>query len=163
MAPRKTAAQKAAEAEQVEAPEQDKDKQLSTVRDDKSGKLLTIQQLKNKLRNEAEREVLDKHKSEVVTITAAKYKEHGLEYVRRLSDKEKAAKQIEELYAQYPELRPQLEQQQAQAEQPAVTTRAQREQFDELTVEADQDHEGYADYPRVYDDGAPFSDEHGDQ
>lgn len=132
MAARKTAAQKAAEAAEREEytgiPEHhedanevasDKDKKdLSSVKDEKTGKFLTIQQLKNKLRNEAEREVLDKHKAEVVSITAAKYKEHNLEYVRRLSDEEKAAKQIEELYAQFPHLRPQAEQQSAQEEVP---------------------------------------------
>lgn len=78
----------------------------------------TVQQLKNRLRNEAEREVLNDHKDEVIAKTEAKYKEHNLEYVRRLSDEEKAAKQIEELYAQFPHLRPQAEQQSAQEEVP---------------------------------------------
>jgi hypothetical protein len=130
MAARKTAAQKAAEAAEREeytgipeghveeapmAPAK-ADATLSKVKDEKTGKFLTIQQLKNKLRNEAEREVLDTHKAEVVTITAAKYKEHNLEYVRRLTEEEKAAEQIEKLYAQFPHLRPQVEQQQAQEE-----------------------------------------------
>jgi hypothetical protein len=119
MAARKTAAQKAAEAAEREeyttygdVPEEapmapaKADATLSKVKDDKTGKFLTIQQLKNKLRNEAEREVLDTHKAEVVTITAAKYKEHNLEYVRRLTEEEKAAEQIEKLYAQFPHLRP---------------------------------------------------------
>jgi hypothetical protein len=66
----------------------------------------TVQQLKNRLRNEAEREVLNNHKDEVIKITAAKYDEHGLDYVRRLSDEEKAAKAIEEYYRQFPNLRP---------------------------------------------------------
>jgi hypothetical protein len=124
MAARKTAAQKAAEAAEREAyttyPEDHgeepdtKDDNLSEVTDEKTGKRLTIQQLKNKLRNEAEREVLDAHKDEVVTITAAKYKKHGLKYVRRLSEAEKAQKTIEDLYAQFPQLRPQVLQQQAQ-------------------------------------------------
>jgi hypothetical protein len=133
MAARKTAAQKAAEAaereeyttygdvpEEAPAAPAKADAVLSKVKDDKTGKFLTIQQLKNKLRNEAEREVLDTHKAEVVTITAAKYKEHNLEYVRRLTEEEKAAEQIEKLYAQFPHLRPQVEQQQAQAEEPLV-------------------------------------------
>lgn len=110
MAARKTAAQKAAEAAERDeytgtgtaAPEQDAN--LTDVRDDK-GRRLTVQQLKNKLRNEAEREVLDTHKAEVVTITAAKYKVHNLEYVRRLSDEEKAAKDIADRLNQFPELR----------------------------------------------------------
>jgi hypothetical protein len=113
MATRKTAAQKAAEAAQREAettyPEaaapQSTDTHLTEVRDDK-GKQLTVQQLKNKLRNEAEREVLDTHKDEVIKITAAKYKVHNLDYVRRLTEEEKAAKAIEEYYAKFPNLRP---------------------------------------------------------
>jgi hypothetical protein len=68
----------------------------------------SIQQLKNRLRNEAEREVLNNHKDEVIKITAAKYAEHNLEYVRRLTDEEKAQKAIEDYLAQYPELRQKL-------------------------------------------------------
>lgn len=69
----------------------------------------TVQQLKNRLRNEAEREVLNKYKPEVIKLTEAKYDEHGLEYVRRLTDEEKAAKEIEEALAKYPSLRKQFE------------------------------------------------------
>lgn len=65
----------------------------------------TVQQLKNRLRNEAEREVLNDHKDEVIAKTEAKYKEHNLEYVRRLSDEEKAQKAIEDNLAKYPGLR----------------------------------------------------------
>lgn len=68
----------------------------------------TVQQLKNRLRNEAEREVLNAHKDEVITKTEAKYKEHGLEYVRRLSDEEKAAKEIADNLEKYPGLREQM-------------------------------------------------------
>lgn len=71
-----------------------------------TGKKETVQQLKNRLRNEAEREVLNAHKAEVIKITEAKYDEHGLEYVRRLSEEEKAAKTIEEMYQKFPNLRP---------------------------------------------------------
>lgn len=120
MAARKSAAQKAAEAaERDEYTGKDEastqDDNLTAVVDEK-GKKLTIQQLKNKLRNEAEREVLDTHKDEVIKITAAKYKVHNLDYVRRLSEEEKAAKAIEEYYVKFPKLRPQLQQQQAQRE-----------------------------------------------
>ena len=96
MATRKTAAQKAAEAaerdeyagttiekinteQQVEAPAEPTTKKE------------TVPQLKNRLRNEAEREVLNNHKAE---------------YVRRLTEEEKAAKVIEELYEKFPQLRP---------------------------------------------------------
>lgn len=99
----------------------------------------TVQQLKNRLRNEAEREVLNNHKDEVISITQAKYDEHGLEYVRRLSDKEKAAKEIAEKINQFPELRAlfapvgasytaSVEQQQQQFEQGYAYAYLQREE-----------------------------------
>jgi hypothetical protein len=81
------------------------DSALSDVKDEKTGKFLSIQQLKNKLRNEAEREVLDAHRSEVIERTAQKYKAHNIEYVRRLSDEEKAAKEIAESLNRFPQLR----------------------------------------------------------
>lgn len=68
----------------------------------------TVQQLKNRLRNEAEREVLDNHKKEVIERTKAKYDAHGLKYVRRLTDEEKAAKAIAENLKKYPNLRSQF-------------------------------------------------------
>lgn len=83
----------------------------STTKTDKAGKPAkneTVQQLKNRLRNEAEREVLDAHKAEVIERTQAKYTEHGLKYVRRLTDEEKAAKAIAENLAKYPNLRNQF-------------------------------------------------------
>jgi len=127
MAARKTAAQKAAEAAEREAettypdhsaaeaavarveeaagaePGKIADENLTDVTDEK-GKRLTVQQLKNKLRNEAERETLDNHRPEVIERTAEKYKAHNLEYVRRLTDQEKAQKDIEEKLDLYPEL-----------------------------------------------------------
>lgn len=82
----------------------------STTKADKGKpeKKETVQQLKNRLRNEAEREVLDAHKAEVIERTQAKYTEHGLKYVRRLTDEEKAAKAIAENLAKYPNLRSQF-------------------------------------------------------
>lgn len=124
-AARKTAAQKAAEAAEreeytgtAETPQLDHSaSEAAVARVEEAagaepGKLAkgkkgeTVQQLKNRLRNEAEREVLNTHKDEVITITQAKYDEHGLEYVRRLTDEEKAAKIIEDLYRKHPNLRP---------------------------------------------------------
>jgi len=67
----------------------------------------TVQQKKNRLRNEAEREVLNKHRDELNTITEAKFVENNLQYTRRLTEKEKAAKKIEELLNEHPELREQ--------------------------------------------------------
>lgn len=95
---RKPAAPKAAPK-----PKAQTDSSLTEYTDDK-GKKLTVQQLKNKLRGQAEREVLDTHKDEVIKITGALYEKHGLEYVRRLTDQEKAAAAIAESINQYPEL-----------------------------------------------------------
>lgn len=86
----------------------------------------TVQQLKNRLRNEAEREVLNNHKGEVIKITEAKYDQHGLEYVRRLTDAEKAQKLIEDQLALHPELeayilqRAQKHEEAAAAEEPGA-------------------------------------------
>lgn len=132
MAARKSAAQKAAEAaERDEYTARQtvlEDDNLTAVVDEK-GKKLTVQQLKNKLRNEAEREVLDTHKDEVIKITAAKYKVHNLDYVRRLSEEEKAAKAIEEYYVKFPKLRPQIQQQQAQFEETIVVSPEQNDRI----------------------------------
>lgn len=89
---------------------------------EKTEKQETVQQLKNRLRNEAEREVLDLHKGEVIERTAAKYKDHGLEYVRRLTDEEKAAKAIQEHLEKYPNLRSQFIQTDPAAEVVTVTS-----------------------------------------
>lgn len=120
-ATRKTAAQKAAEAAEreeytgtteqldhsaAEAAVAAVETEAGAEPGQLAGKKETVQQLKNRLRNEAEREVLNNHKGEVIKITNAKYDEHGLEYVRRLSDEEKAAKTIEEMYRKFPNLRP---------------------------------------------------------
>lgn len=65
----------------------------------------TEQQQKNRLRNEAEREVLNAHRDELNTITEQKFRENNLPYTRRLTEREKAAKKIDELLNQHPELR----------------------------------------------------------
>ena len=65
----------------------------------------TAQQKKNRLRNEAEREVLNLHRDELNAITEAKFNEHGLVYTRRLTEKEKAERKIEELLKEHPGLR----------------------------------------------------------
>lgn len=79
----------------------------STVTDNEEGVAETVQQKKNRLRNEAEREVLNNHRDELNTITEAKFKAVGLPYTRRLTDREKAAKKIEDLLNEHPELREQ--------------------------------------------------------
>lgn len=71
------------------------------------GEAETVQQKKNRLRNEAEREVLNNHRDELNQITEAKFVEHNLNYTRRLTEKEKAQKKIEDLLNEHPELREQ--------------------------------------------------------
>lgn len=65
----------------------------------------TESQIKNRLRNEAEREILDKYKDELVQITNAKFDAAGIKYVRRLSQDEKDEKALEALLAKNPKLR----------------------------------------------------------
>src|SRR5690242_15327115 len=98
--PRRTRTAKAKETETKAQTDSD----LTEYKDDK-GKQLTVQQLKNKLRGQAERAVLDKYKKEVISHTEALYKEHNLEYVRRLSDEEKAEQEVARLLALHPNLR----------------------------------------------------------
>lgn len=64
----------------------------------------TEQQVKNRLRNEAEREVIDRHRSELHEIAEAKFTAAGLVYTRRKSEQEKAADKIKTLLEQFPEL-----------------------------------------------------------
>ena len=68
----------------------------------------TEQQMKNRLRNEAEREVLNNHRDEFYKVAERKFKENGLEFTRRLTDEEKAKKKLEDLLAEHPGLRAQL-------------------------------------------------------
>ena len=68
-----------------------------------------LNQLKNKLRNDAEREVLRNHRDEVIALTKAKFEKAGIEYVHRLTPEEKAKKEVEDQLNQFPELREQFE------------------------------------------------------
>jgi hypothetical protein len=106
MAPTAATRSRSDKAAAAAQPATTEDEQPTAAAEEKAPKGETLQQLKNRLRNEAEREVLNTHKDEVIKITGAKYEAHGLEYVRRLTDEEKAAKQIEEYYRQFPNLRP---------------------------------------------------------
>lgn len=67
----------------------------------------TVQQTKNRLRNEAERIVLDRHKNEFYKEAERLYEENGFEFKRRLTEQEKAQQQIEKLLKENPELREQ--------------------------------------------------------
>lgn len=68
----------------------------------------TEQQMKNRLRNEAEREVLNNHRDEFYKVAERKFTENGLEFTRRLTDEEKAKKKLEDLLAEHPGLRAEL-------------------------------------------------------
>jgi hypothetical protein len=65
----------------------------------------TVQQKKNRLRNDAERRVLNKHRDELNEVTEALFKAEGIPYTRRLTEKEKAKKKIEDLLNEHPDLR----------------------------------------------------------
>lgn len=69
----------------------------------------SVQKKKNRLRNEAEREVLDAHKDEFYAIADRKFRDAGLKFERRLSEKEKAAKKMQALLLEYPDLRSEFE------------------------------------------------------
>lgn len=62
------------------------------------------QALKNRLRSEAEREVLNAHKDEFHELATRKFAENGLTFTRRLTEAEKAEKKMNDLLAQHPEL-----------------------------------------------------------
>lgn len=98
MAARNTASSKTKSAvlEETEAPPKEEPKKETT------------QQLKNRLRNEAEREVLNNHREEFHAVADKKFSEHGLKFERRLTQKERAAREIEKKLQQFPELRGQF-------------------------------------------------------
>lgn len=62
------------------------------------------QALRNRLRNEAQTEVLNNHREEFVALATAKFAEHGLEFAHRKTDAEKAADKIAALLKAHPEL-----------------------------------------------------------
>lgn len=73
--------------------------------------------LRNKLRNQAERHILELHRDEFDAYAEQLYTENGLSFRRRVSAEERAAKaqqdkeakakaKLEKLYAEFPNLRP---------------------------------------------------------
>lgn len=64
----------------------------------------TEQQKRNRLRGEAEREVLRNHSDEFHALAKKKFEEAGLTYRRRLSAEEKAEREMDRLLAEHPEL-----------------------------------------------------------
>lgn len=65
----------------------------------------TAQQAKNRLRNEAERIVLDRHKPEFHKVAEELYAANGYEFKRRLTEEEKAEQAIEKMLRENPSLR----------------------------------------------------------
>jgi len=100
MAPRKTAAQKAAEAE-AKAAEETQTAEAEQPEEE------TTAQKRSRLRNQAEREILNRRYDEFQDYAEALYAENGLKFQRKLSDQEKAKRKMEELLQQFPELRAQ--------------------------------------------------------
>lgn len=104
------------------------------------------QALKNKLRNEAEREVLANHRDEFVAIAEKKFSENGLVFARRLTESEKAAKKIADLLEAHPELASQFPSAQPASEEPDVEPASEYIPEDEFTSGDNQ-----PDYDMAYD------------
>ena len=64
----------------------------------------TDAQKRNRLRNEAERHILNLHKDEFDDYAEDLFAKNGLTFNRRLSEAQKAEKKINDLIAQHPEL-----------------------------------------------------------
>lgn len=64
----------------------------------------TDSQKRNRLRNEAERHILNLHKDEFDDYAEALFAKNGLTFNRRLSEAQKAEKKIQDLIAKHPEL-----------------------------------------------------------
>jgi hypothetical protein len=90
---RAKAAAKAAE-EVIEAPEEEE-----VPKDE------TISQKRNRLRNKAERIIIDRYRDEFNKVATDLFAENGLVFHKRLTDQEKAAKEIADKLNQFPELR----------------------------------------------------------
>jgi hypothetical protein len=72
---------------------------------DEKPKNETESQKRNRLRNEAERKVINNHREEFNQVATELFAENGLVFHRRLTDEERAAKEIADKLNQFPELR----------------------------------------------------------
>jgi hypothetical protein len=79
------------------------DERQETVLDKKE-----LAALRNKLRAEAEREVIQNHNDEYHALAEAKFNQAGLEYTRRMTPEERAKREVEAILKQFPELRDKL-------------------------------------------------------
>jgi len=80
----------------------------------------TDSQKRNRLRNEAERHILNLHKDEFDDYAEELFAKNGLVFNRRLSEAQKAQKKIQDLIALHPELADTLRAQLAPAQHSAV-------------------------------------------
>lgn len=104
----------------------------------------TDSQKRNRLRNEAERHILNLHKDEFDDYAEALFAKNGLTFNRRLSEAQKAEKKINDLIAQHPELEAVLR---AQFAAPAPTDAdAPAEEPDHSDLTYGQDPEPAVDY-----------------
>lgn len=111
----------------------------------------TDAQKRNRLRNEAERHILNEHKEEFDDYAEALFAKNGLTFNRRLTEAQKAEKKINDLIAAHPELEAVLR---AQFAAPAPTDAdvpdysAEQEQYDHSRAEeavARVEADGYVD------------------
>lgn len=65
-----------------------------------------LAKLKSRLRAQAERSVIENHRDEYNAEAERLFAEHGLEFSRRLTESEKAKRQMDELLKKFPELAP---------------------------------------------------------
>lgn len=67
-----------------------------------------LAKLKGQLRAQAERTVVQRHQDEYHAEAEKLFADHGLEFTRRLSPKEKAKKEMDQLIRDFPELAEQI-------------------------------------------------------
>lgn len=65
----------------------------------------TVEQRKSRAYNKAFRRLREAHKADWETFISEEYQTEGLEYRPRLTPKQRAQKTIEDLLAEYPELK----------------------------------------------------------
>lgn len=91
--PEEVAAAAAKAAAPVEAPAEETPKKETEA------------QKRNRLRNEAERVIINRHKSEFEDVATQIFAENGLKFNKRMSEQEKAKAKVDELIAKHPELK----------------------------------------------------------
>ena len=131
----------------------------------------TDNQKRNRLRNEAERHILNLHKDEFDDYAEQLFSKNGLKFNRRLSEAQKAEKKIEELIAEHPELESVLRAKFAADHSPVTDTdpepeapnyeadvEALPEAYTEAPVEQVSDQREYTPAPVAYGaDGPDYS------